>query len=789
MTEEFKPRVARRYTGTYRPRIDGGEKARGTAEFIDDIALKRRFPDILYAKVLRSPYAHARIKNIDLSKAEKLPGVKAILTYKDPEVASLKPTNAAWTDGTNTVSYKCMMWKNFRDRRVLSDHVCWVGDEAGVVVAAESEELAEEALRLIDIEWELLPFVLDPGEAMKPGAPVIHPEITPSSNVLPPDNFAGADVILERGDVEKAFAEANVVIEVASRYSNATHAVLDHWCCLAAWEDDKVTIWSNSYEADQTRMHVSEMLEIPLNKVRVICPYVGGQHGRGDTGDQPFFIFTALLAKKTGRPVKFKHTRRESFPSGRTRELQYCEIGGKKDGIITGVYLKLIGDSGGYAGHALAALKRIPRDYAECSLGHVPSLKMESYVVYTNKLPSSCMRSIGNIQVNFIMGLALDTLAEKLGIDPIELALKNIGNKWAPLPNKSLEAILRVGARKIGWEKRHKPGDGSTYDGTKKRGIGLSFHHTWNASWQELRRGPIQAIVRVNPDGTVYLEAPTVETGPGSSSCCVFTCAETLGIRTEDVHWISTVDTETSVKDQVQTDSAVSHILPEAIHTAALDAKRQVLGLAAPELGVMPEELDINDGRIYVKAAPQKAMTIKELFWKRDLFWGGDLVPVLSSVSMALPDEVTGNPYMAAFAEVEVDTETGQVEVLKLVVLGDCGTVMHASGAEAQQIGGQCIGLGEALTEEIIYDETTGVPLNLNFIDYKVPTMADFPDIEPVLMEVWKGAGEYGACGIGESAPCCTPRAIANAVYNAIGVRIDDNPITPDKILKALGKI
>lgn len=789
MTKEFKARLARKYIGTYRPRVDGQEKASGRVEYIDDIALKRRFPDMLYARVLRSPYAHARIKRIDLSKAEKLPGVRAILTYEDPKVASLKPTNAGWTDGTNTVSYDRMMWKNFRDRRVLGDHACWVGDEVGVVVAAESEEVAEEALRLIDIEWEVLPFVLDPAEAMKPGAPVIHPEIAPDSNVLPPDDFAWPDVILKRGDVEKAFAEANVVIEVTSRYNNATHAVLDYWCCLAAWEADELTIWSNSYEGDQTRMHISNMLEIPMNKVRVISPYLGGSHGRGDTGDQPFYIFTALLAKKTGQPVKFKHTRRESFPSGRTGELQYCKIGAKKDGTITAVYLKLIGDSGAYADHVLAALKLIPPEYAECCLGHIPSLKMESYAVYTNKLPGSCMRGIGNVQVNFIMGLALDVLAEILGIDLIELALKNIGNEYEALPNKSLGAILRQGAGRIGWKKRHKPGEGPTYDGAKKRGIGLSFHHTWHAAWQELRRGPIQAIIRVNPDGTVYLEAPTVETGPGSNSCCVFACAETLGVRVEDVYWISTVDTETGIKDQVQTDSAVSYVLPESIHIAALDAKRQLLELAAPELEVTPEELDINDGRIYVKAAPQKGMTIKELFWKRDLFGGGDLVPILSSVSRPLPSEITGIPYRAAFAEVEVDTETGQVEVLKLVVLGDCGTVMYPPGAEGQQIGGQSIGLGEALTEEIVYDEATGVPLNFNFIDYKIPTMADFPDIEPVLMEVWRGAGEYGACGIGESAGTCTPRAVANAVYNAIGVRIDDNPITPDKVLEALRKV
>lgn len=783
MTEGFKPRVARKYIGTYRPRIDGWEKASGRTEFVDDIALKCRFPDMLYAKVLRSPYPHARIKRIDVSKAEKLLGVKAILTYKDAEVASLKPTNAGWTDGADTVTYERMYFPQLRDRKVLSDHACWVGDEVGVVVAAESEEAAEEALRLIDVEWEVLPFVLEPLEAMKPGASLIHPDVAPDSNVLPSGPKDGPRVLVDRGDVEKAFAEADVVVEARTRYHNPTQAVLDNWCCLASWEDDKLTIWSNSYEADQTRMHISQMLGIPLNKVRAISPYLGGSHGRDDTGDEPFFLFTALLAKKTGKPVKFKQTRRGRFRNTRNGEIGYCKIGAKKDGKITGLHIKIIGDAGAYADHSLGALKLVPQEYIELSLAHIPSLKMEADGVYTNRIPGSCKRGIGHIQLNFLVGRAFDELAQKLGIDPIELAPKNFNSEWNTLPNESLEAILQQGARRIGWDKRHKPRKGSTYQGTKKRGMGVSFHNSWHASWQEQRRGPIQVIIRVNPDGTVNLEAPTIETGPGANSCCAFACAEALGVHPEDIHWISTVDTETCVKDQVQTDSAVSHIFPERIHTAALDAKRKLLELAAPELEVMPEELDIDDGRIYVKAAPQKGMTIKALLSK------GDLVPILSSVSAALPGEITGIPYVATFAEVEVDTETGEVDVLKLIVINDCGTVMYASGAEAQQVGGQCIGLGEALTEEIIYDEATGVPLNFNWIDYKTPTMVDFPDIDPVLMEVWRGAGEYGACGIGESVLCCTPRAIANAVYNAIGVRTDELPITPDKILKALGKI
>ena len=242
--------------------------------------------------------------------------MRAILTYEDPEVASLKPTNAGWTDGVDTVSYDRMMWRRFRDRRVLGDYAVWVGDEVGAVVAAESEEIAEEALRLLEVDWEVLPFVLDAREAMTPGAPVLHPGIAPD-NVMPEDEIGGPAVFVDKGDVDRGLAEAEVVIECSSTHHNATQNSLDNWCCVVEWRDDRLTVWSNSYETDQSRMHISQMLGLPLHRVRVVSPYVGGQFGRGDTGDQPFFLFTALLSRKTGRPVKFKHTRHESFHDGR----------------------------------------------------------------------------------------------------------------------------------------------------------------------------------------------------------------------------------------------------------------------------------------------------------------------------------------------------------------------------------------------------------------------------------------------------------------------------------------
>jgi xanthine dehydrogenase molybdenum-binding subunit len=791
--------MARKYIGTYRPRVDAWEKASGAAEYLDDLSLGIRFPGMLHAKVLRSPHPHARVKRMDFSKAEALPGVVAVLAFDDPEVAALKPTSHAWTS-IMTTPYGRYTMVRYDDRRVVGEHARWVGDEVGVVVAAETEEIAEQALGVLDVEWELLPFVLDPREAAKTGSPVIHPEINPQGNILPGDprrpgdweplQFEGSDVtkdvFYERGDVDTAFAQADVTIEVGAEHHRADHGCLDSMGCLIHWERDKLTCWTNSYQADQTRMMIATMLDLPLNRVRVICPYLGASMGRWNVGDQVFFIFTALLARRTGRPVKFKHTRREDFHDTRQPLIWTCKMGAQSDGTITSAYFKGLADAGAYAEWVAGILKEVPLEIVHRCLAHIPNLKMEGHAVYTNTIPSGMMRGTGNIQFNLALGLAVDVLAERLDMDPIELVLKNFGHAWGSVPNKDLEAVLREGARRIGWQNRHAPGEGPIYEGTKKRGLGFSFHNGWHAEWEEELRGHNQVGVRVNPDLSVILEAPQVETGGGSNSCCVLACAEALsflGVHPEDVTWVSRVDTETGYKDCVQTDSAVSYLQAELLSEAARQVKTKVLQLAARKLETEPQALDIADGVILERGGLERSLPVK------DLLWQGDMVPLLATVSREPDVAKSGVPYVACFAEVEVDTETGMVGVLRLVVVNDCGTVMFATGAEAQQVGGQCIGLGETLTEEIVYDEATGVPLTFNWIDYKIPTMLDAPAVEPVLMEVWRGAGEYGACGIGESVLCCTPRAIANAIYNAFAVRIDDIPITPQKVLRALGKL
>lgn len=784
MIEKFKQRIPRKFVGGYRPRLDGLEKASGKAQYADDMTIKSRFPNMLYAKVLRSPYPSARIKNFDLTKAEALPGVVTIMTYKDTEFSSLKLTNAGWTDCVNTVTWEGMMFP-FRDRRVLGEYASWVGDEMGIAVAAESEEIADKALKLIDIEWEILPFILDPVKAMEKDATLVHPDLY-TTNVLPPDPLGGSDIFEDRGNVDADFQKADFVTEGSSTFHNASQGSLDNWVCLMDWKADLLTAWSNNYAVDQLRMHLSEMLGLPLNKIRAISSFVGGQFGRNDTGDQPFFLVTSLLSLKTGRPVKYKRTRNQSFLNTRQPAIYTFKAGSKKDGTITSLSFKSIGNVGAYADLSMFALKFAPKELAHVLMAHIPNLRLESYGVYTNGIPGCMMRGVGNSQFNLVFAHMFDSMAEKLGMDPIDLVIKNFAHKWENLPSNSLVEVLKEGVERSRWaEKRHQPGKGKVYDGVKKRGIGFSFHPAWHSEWQEKRRGKVQVNMTLNPDCTILLKAPTVETGTGSNTCNTLGCAEALdflGVGIKDIFSTNIVDTNDGIRDCVQTDSAVSYLQSEVMVQSAKELKEKLRGAVAEILEIKEADIDFEDGNVLVSSQPSLKKTIKEVLMK------GDLAPITVSTSRSPDTAKTGVPFIANFAEVEVDTSTGKVTVQNLVVLNDAGTVMFASGAEAQQIGGQTQGLGEALTEEIIYDKATGIPLNFNWIDYTMPTMADMPDIEPVLLEVWKGTGEYGACGIGEGTLTCTPGAILNAIYNAIGVRVNDIPIKPEKILKALGK-
>jgi len=786
MYRPYIPRTPHRFIGKYIPKIDAKEKTLGKTVYFDDLTLKGKFPKMLHCKIFSSPYANATILKMDTTKAETLPGVHAVLRYDDTEVRELGKTTHAWTDQAVTPIHRDTI-PRYWDRTFLNDTARWVGDQIGVAVAAETEEIAEDALKLIDFEWEVRTPFLEIEEAKDPNATILHPELNSLTNQLPHRDNCENDIAFNQGDVEKAFSEADVTVEVTETFGgNSTQGCLDYRGCLIDWNDDKLTVWTNHYYNDQTRLYLHSYLKLPLAKIRVINCNNGGHFGKWNDGEDQFFIISAFLSRKACRPVRYRMTNHEEFHDGRNYTQWTVKMAANKEGRISGLDLIGFGNSGGYFGGAEYNCEFIIKENGHRIFSHIPNIRLKDYIFFTNRLPGGIMRGIAHVQICYAVAQAVDILAEKLGMDVLDVIGMNFGDHWNSYPNESLNAVLKEGAERIGWINRHKTAQGPTYDGCKKRGMGVAFNNLWHGEWQESVRGRIEVAIRVNPDLSIILNAPTNETGSGANSVCVFACAEALGflnIAPEDITWINGNDTETGLKDCPPTDSIVSLLIPEALHETAPKIKAELCKRAAPMLHVNESELDVDNARVFVKENPEIGILAK------DVMMEDDCVPIYAHTVRLNNRKETGIAFGAWFTEVEVDTETGQVEVLKLVVVSDVGQVMHASGAESQQIGGQSMGLGESLYEEIAYDKATGTPLNFNYLDYKIPTMADFPEIDPVLMEVWKGAGVYGAFGLGETTFTGTAAAISNAIYNATGARMWDVPIKPEKVLKALAQI
>ncbi|MDR1572645.1 MAG: xanthine dehydrogenase family protein molybdopterin-binding subunit [Clostridiales Family XIII bacterium] len=792
MAHRYVPRAKHRYVGAYRPKIDAMDKALGRTKFFDDLSVAAAVPRMLHCAILNAPHANGRILSMDSSAAEAMEGVHAVLRYDDPEVLALKPTTHSWTD-TAITPYHRETLPRWWDRVVLGDRSRFVGEQMGVAVAAETREIAEEALRRVRVEWETAPAFLETDEAMMEGAAILHPESSPDSNQTPHRLELEAvdesvdDIVLDVGDVEKALAEADAVVETDCTFGGDTvHGTLDFRGVMVRWDEDQMEVWTNHYFSDQVRMHLHEMLGLPLAKIRVHNTNCGAHMGKYNTGENVFFIIAAILSRRARRPVKYKMNVHEEFAESRTAVNFRIRAGAMKDGRITGWIWDGTANNGAYTcvtGYALTAFlcaEGMPRLFSS-----VESMRISSRVIFTNRLPGGVMRSIGNIQQNWPLSQTVDALAEKLGLDPIVIYKKNFGNPYNPYPNSSVAAVIDAGAREIGWERRHRAGEGEWIDGCKKRGLGMSLHNQWHAEWQENARGRIEVCIRVNPDLSVLLNAPTKETGAGGNSAAVLACAESLsflGTAPEDIKWIAEGDTDMGLRDVPPTDSVVSFLLSEALVGAAREVKREFLARAALILGLEAASLDMDDGLIFAHGRPDEP-----LMRAGDLMMDDDCVPITGYNIRDNDKRPTGTGYGAWFAEVEVDTETGEARALHMVIVNDVGQVMHASGAESQQIGGiSCIGMGESFSEELCYDRRTGALLNANYLDYRMQTLADSPPVSPILIEEWRGAGEYGACGIAESTTTGVCAAVGNAIYNAVGVRIGRPPFTPRKLLAAL---
>ena len=743
---------------------DAVAKATGAAKYTADIKLS----GVLVGRVLRSPYPHARILKIDKSKAEELTGVETVITFEDtPEI----PFTSSFRDlplrGDGRLSKA--------DQFILTDKARYVGDPIAAV-AAINEDIADEALSLIEVEYEQLSALLTPEEAMKPGVPRIHDyaEGNISSHVTYP---------LAEGDVNKAFKEADVVVEETFDTVKQVACQLEPQTVMADYDaTGRVTVWSPCQLAHPCRRALAHMFGIPVGKVRIINPFVGGSFGtRLSVSGEPICI---ALAMKIGKPVKLQYTKEEDFSVMETRTpIKFTvKMGFKRDGTLTAMQMKTRTFTGGY----IARSDGIGSISLLWGMGNYrcPNRYGESDIVYTNTTMSGAQRGYGNMVASWGVEQMMDIAAEKLGMGPLELRLKNIkkkgeiANLGLPIESIALDKCVKIGAERIGWKEKRA----QKKEGTKHRGIGMaSISHGSGAHPGLLEHS--SAFIKLNEDGTANL---TIHPGsPGTNIWGTLSqiAAEELGIRAEDI-FIVTGDTDATMFDLGSHASRSTYVTGNAVRMAARDAKKQLLERAAKKLGVSPGELDVKDRRIFVKASPKNGISVADISFDAIYNFKGECLNISGRNSF---ESRWNSPCTAAFfAEVEVDTGTGEVQILKIISVLDSGTAINPMTVEGQAEGGIGFGLGFGLTENFVINQSTGAVESDNFTTYKIQGILDMPETEIILVEEPDPQGPFGAKGTAEPDLVGVAPAIANAVYDAVGVRITEAPITPEKILKAL---
>jgi 4-hydroxybenzoyl-CoA reductase alpha subunit len=747
--------------GTRVPMLDAGLKVKGAAQFTDDLVL----PGMLFGKILRSPLPHARILNIDTSKAEKLSGVKGVVTGRDIPDRQYGIVPMA------------------KDEYALAkDKVRYIGDDVAAVCAIDPE-IAEEALELIDVDYEELPAVFDPREAIKEGAPVIHAGVKNNTS------FA---INKEFGDVARAFAESDAVFEDRFYSQAVNHAPLEPHAALAQFDplNGDLTLWSSTQIPFFLRRNLSNTLQIPESKVRVIKPKVGGGFGQKiDMFAKDFCA--AWFAIHLGKPVKFVYEREEVFISTRQRHPMYITVktGVKKDGTILGQQFQAHADGGAYNSTAptMIALScfflMIPY--------HIPNLIYEGCHIYTNKPVGGAMRGHGIPQARFAVERQLDMIAGRMGVDPVEIRIKNSIHAGQPHSAGFVintcgfsESVTRA-AESIGWqEKRGKLPLG--------RGVGLAGA-SFPSGVSNMSHISSGAVVQLGRDGAVNVLSGAADIGQGAETVISQIVAEELGVSLEDIR-ITAADTGITPLDPGTFGSGVTVRAGNAARLAAMSARNKLFEFIAEKLEANLADLVAENRNIFVKGSPEKGMTFSAAL---KAYQYADLpMPIVGRGSwMAPASEPTtlfkedGNfapnySFMTQAAEVEVDLQTGRVKLLKMVTAHDCGTPINPMLVEGQLEGSVVGGMGQALYENVIVEK--GQVMNPSFLDYGFPTFMEMPEIEAIEVETDDPIGPFGAKEAGEGTQLSPAPAIVNAVYDAIGVDFMELPITPEKILDAL---
>ncbi len=727
--------------GTPVPRVDGAERVGGTALYTVD-----RYPaGTLHGATLRSPHAHARIVRLDTSKAERARGVRAVLS-------SLNTPKIPWYNG--------MSW-------IFDTELRYAGDEIATVIA-DDLSAAHDALALIEVEYEALPHVIDPEEALRAGAPQVHPQ----GNIL-----SGASEQYARGDVEKGLAQADARAEVRVETQDVLHHSMETHGSVAHWTDDGLVIWDSTQHIFGVRRQAAVALGLPMDRVRVVSAYMGGGFG-SKNGAGKYTIIAALASRKTQRPVRVILTRAEESQAAgkRPRSVQRVRVGARRDGMLTAIDYWGVSGVGAYRSLGTPLAGPAKELYA------CPNVRTEAVSVYTHTGPAAAFRAPGYVEGTVALECALEALADRLGIDPLEMRRRNYAETDQVLDraysSKHLREAYTLAARAIGWERRTATPASPVREGPRRRGLGMATQ-IWGGSGSP----PAYAEVRLNTDGTAEVRIGTQDIGTGAKTALTQIAAEVLTLPVERVV-VSLGDTDFPYSPLSAGSQTIASCGP-AVRMAAEEARRHLIDVAASLLEAAAEDIRLEGGRLSVAGVPQKGLTVAEVTGRM-----GNFTVTGRGFRGANPDGVTIRTFGAQFAEVDVDPETGEVNVLRIAACHDVGRVINPLQYASQIQGGVIQGLGMALRENHVTDPESGTVLDLGFDTYAVPRFSTVPEIVALAVNTPDPvANNLGVKGAGEPPIIPTPAAIVNAIANAVGVRITSLPITPEKVLRALGRL
>ncbi len=744
-------------------RLDGVAKVTGKAKYADDYFER----EMLIGKVLRSPYAHAKIRSIDVSKAKNLEGVEAVITYEDLPKIKFATAGHPWTfDKAH---------RDVEDRLIITDKVRFCGEPVAAVVAID-EIIALKAIKLIDVEYEVLPFVMDQEEAIKEGAPIIHEER--KDNII---SSFGNGV----GNIEKELREADKVFTGKFNTSTVQHCHLENHSAYAYMESDgRIVIVTSTQIPHIVRRIVGHALGLPWGKIRVIKPYIGGGFGnKQDVVIEP--LTAAMTLAVNGRPVRYALTREECFIDTRVRHAMRFtfKTGVTKEGKLLAIDIKNLVNNGAYASHGHSVTMSCGSKFRP--LYDFNAIKYEPKTVYTNMPVAGAMRGYGVPQISFALESHLDDIARELNIDPVEFRLKNLVKQNHVDPSSKnvvrsmgLSQCLEKGMELINWNEKKKLYKNQT--GSLRRGVGMACFSYFAGTYPVALEAAGARIV-MNQDGSVQLQIGATEIGQGSDTIFAQMTSEVLGIPIDMIHVISNQDTDVTPFDTGAYASRQTFVTGAAVKKAAMEVKSKVLQFASRKNGLNPEVMDIVDCNIVEKTTGIVVCSLEQIALESfyDRIYSA---PITSDTSVNIRTNVVA--YGATFTEVEVDIKTGQITVVEIYNIHDSGTIINPMLAEGQVHGGVSMALGYALSEQMIFDEKTGRTLNNNLLDYKLQTILDTPNIGSAFVEIPDDAGSFGQKSLGENTTLSPAPAIRNAVLDATGVAFNRIPMNPQRVFE-----